>query len=233
MEEGTLLTASAPFYLPGAAAPPTAVWDWGDGTSSPGIVSEADGSGSVEGSHVYAVAGVFTVKLTVTAESGASGESVFRYVVVYDPRGGFVTGGGWIDSPTGAYAPVPALAGKASFGFVSKYKKGADTPSGETEFRFKAGDLSFHSTSYDWLVIAGARAIYKGLGTINGSGEYGFMLSAIDGQVTGGGDVDRFRIKIWDRATEQVIYDNQTGDPEDADATDAIEGGSIVIHKDK
>ena len=27
-------------------------------------------------------------------------ESVFQYVVVYDPEGGFVTGGGWIDSIT-------------------------------------------------------------------------------------------------------------------------------------
>jgi len=35
------------------------------------------------------------------------------------------------------------------------------------------------------------------------------MLTAIDGQVNGGGGVDKFRIKIWDSATGQVIYDNQ------------------------
>ena len=44
--------------------------------------------------------------------------------------GGFVTGGGWIDSRPGAYRPEPELYGKATFGFVSKYKKGATTPTG-------------------------------------------------------------------------------------------------------
>jgi hypothetical protein len=38
---------------------------------------------------------------------------------------GFVTGGGWIDSPAGTYTADPGLSGKATFGFVSKFKKGA------------------------------------------------------------------------------------------------------------
>ncbi|MGH8245431.1 MAG: hypothetical protein ACREUU_03260 [Gammaproteobacteria bacterium] len=45
-------------------------------------------------------------------------------------------------------------AGKANFGFVSKYLPGANLPSGNTEFQFKAGGLNFKSTAYDWLVIA-------------------------------------------------------------------------------
>jgi hypothetical protein len=48
------------------------------------------------------------------------------------------------------------------------------TPSGQTEFNFHVADLNFHSTSYQWLVLAGAQAKYKGSGTINGSGDYGF-----------------------------------------------------------
>jgi len=56
------------------------------------------------------------------------------------------------------------------------------------------------------------------------------MLTATDGQINGGGDVDKFRIKIWDKATDEVIYDNQMGNADDADATMAIEDGSIVIH---
>lgn len=39
------------------------------------------------------------------------------------------------------------MTGKATFGFVSKYKKGATLPTGETEFQFKAGNLNFMSTS--------------------------------------------------------------------------------------
>ena len=56
----------------------------------------------------------------------------------------------------------------------------------------KAGDLNFHSSSYDWLVIAGARAQFMGVGTINGAGSYGFMLTAIDGALPGGGESDKF-----------------------------------------
>ena len=62
-----------------------------------------------------------------------TGSSTARqFIVVYDPTGGFVTGGGWIDSPAGAYAANLSLTGKANFGFVSKYQKGANKPTGES-----------------------------------------------------------------------------------------------------
>jgi hypothetical protein len=93
---------------------------------------------------------------------------------------------------------------------------------------------SFHSGTYQWLVIAGARATYTGTGTINGEGNYGFMLTAIDEKLTPSIDVDMFRIKIWgmDNA-DAVVYDNQIGDDDDAELTTGIGGGSIVIHKSK
>jgi hypothetical protein len=154
-------------------------------------------------------------------------------VVVFDAAGGFVTGGGWIDSPEGAYAPDPSLTGKATFGFVSKYQKGADAPTGQTEFQFHVADLNFRSSSYQWLVIAGPKAQFKGEGTINGAGAYGFMLSAVDADLTPSSDVDLFRIKIWDKATDSLVYDNMMGKDENADPTTVIGGGSIVIHKGK
>jgi hypothetical protein len=111
------------------------------------------------------------------------------------------------------------LTGRATFGFVSKYRRGATVPEGNTEFQFKAGNLNFHSTGYDWLVVnqGGTNAQFKGYGTINGTGNYGFMLWATDGSP------DKFRIKIWDAATEAVVYDNGTDQ--------AIGGGSIVVHR--
>lgn len=116
---------------------------------------------------------------------------------------------------------------------MSKYKKGANVPTGETEFQFKAGNLNFHSSVYEWLVVAGARAQFKGSGSINGAGDYGFMLTAIDGQVSGGGGNDKFRIKIWDKNSGGVVYDNQVSGNagDDADPTTIIGGGSIIIHK--
>jgi hypothetical protein len=167
----------------------------------------------------------------VTDNDGGVGEASYEYVVIYDPTGGFVTGGGWITSPAGAYATAPDLTGKATFGFVSKYQKGQTVPTGNTELQFKVADLTFKSTSYQWLVIAGAKAKYKGTGTINGAGDYGFQLSAIDGQVSGGGGTDRFRIKIWDKTNNSIIYDNKMGAPDEDDPTTVLGGGSIVIHK--
>lgn len=219
------------FTDPGFLDTHTAVWDWGDGNVTAGTVTEIKGSGNVTGSHAYTTPGVYTVTLSVTDDDGGTGESIFRYVVVYDPSAGFVTGGGWIDSLAGAYAPDTSLTGKATFGFVSRYRKGASVPTGQTEFQFHVANMNFKSTSYQWLVIARARAMYKGTGTINGEGNYGFMLSAIDEKLTPSTDVDLFRIRIWDKDNDDtIVYDNQMGDYDYADLTTAISGGSIVIH---
>ncbi len=229
VQVGTQVTAGASFTDPGALDTHTGVFDWGDGTSSSAVVTEANGSGSASGDHVYSAAGVYSVTLTVTDKDGGSAQSLFQWVVVFDTAAGFVTGGGWITSPVGAYVANPSLTGKATFGFVSRYQQGASTPSGNTEFQFHAASLAFHSTSYDWLVVAGSKVQFKGSGTINGAGDYGFMLTAVDGDLKGGDDT--FRMRIWDTATGVVIYDNQLGSGNGAAASTAIGGGSIVIHQ--
>jgi len=231
VEVGTPITASANFSDAGTLDTHTALWNWGGNTTSAGIVTETDGFGSVTGNHSYNEAGVYTLILTVEDDDGDLVTSEFRYIVVYDPEGGFVTGGGWINSPEGAYAADPTLTGKANFGFVSKYKHGAATPTGNTQFRFKAGDLNFHSSCYDWLVVAHHKAMYMGTGTINGEGDYGFMLTAIDEELTPSTDVDLCRIKIWDKDNDDtIVYDNQMGAEDDEDPTTEIQGGNIIIH---
>ncbi|MGN6296327.1 MAG: T9SS type A sorting domain-containing protein [Ginsengibacter sp.] len=167
----------------------------------------------------------------VTAVTGSGCAQSVAYFSVYDPSAGFVTGGGWINSPAGAYSADPSLTGKANFGFNAQYKKGNNVPDGNTEFQFQAGNLNFKSTNYATgsLVIAGAKAIFQGTGTINGTGSYSFMISAIDGSINGGGGTDKFRIKIQ-TAGGGVVYDNNFGISDNADPTTALGGGSIVIH---
>lgn len=209
-----------------------ALWTWGDGTSSAGTVSESNGSGTAMGQHTYISAGVYTVLLTVSDPSGGTSVGTYHYVVVYYPNGGFVTGGGWINSPAGAYTANPTLTGKANFGFVSKYEPGHTVPTGNTQFQFQAARFNFKSTSYEWLVVSGSRAQYKGLGTINGSGSYSFILTAIGGEAPGGQGVDRFRLKVYGQNQgNAVIYDNNLNVPDTDDPTTALGGGSIVIHK--
>ena len=200
--------------------------DCHDGTGEhDGIVSGTNCSGD----HTFTEPGVYKVTVTVTDKDGDSGsKTTIQYIVIYDPADGFVTGGGWINSPAGAFTANTSLTGKANFGFVSKYKKGKTVPSGNTEFQFHAANMNFHSSDYDWLVIAGSKAMFKGTGTINGGGSYKFMVSAIDGDLNGDG-LDKFRIKIMGNGG--VVYDNQIGEDDDADPTTIISGGSIVIHK--
>jgi hypothetical protein len=202
-----------------------AVIDWGDGGDPDELKGKLNEINLV---HPYGEVGVYSVIVTLTDACGNVTSKNYDYVVVYDPTAGFVTGGGWINSPAGAYIENPGLTGKATFGFVSKYNKGATIPSGNTEFQFHAAGMNFKSTDYDWLVIAGMKAQFKGSGTINGSGEYGFMLTAIDGTP------DKFRIKIWDKSNDAIVYDNQITDTSDnADPSTALGGGSIVIHTPK
>jgi PKD repeat protein len=211
----------------------SAVIDWdanGSSDTSAGAITESNGAGSVSGSHVYASPGVYEIRITVTDDDGASSSTVFQYVVVYDTQQGFVTGGGWVYSPPGTFPADPRFAGKAMFGFVSRHENGAVRQAG-TEFQFRTDRFRFHTTTSDWLVIAGSKALYRGSGTINGAGDYGFILAVNDGQVPGGGRVDRIRVKIWDKATGVVIYDNQPGSADNANATTAIGGGNIVIHR--
>jgi probable HAF family extracellular repeat protein len=237
---GTSVTASAAFTDANPNDSHTATFDWDNGTTSSGSVSEANGSGSATGSRSYSTPGVYTVTTTVSdgdlTGTRSSSSDQPAYIVVYDPSTGFVTGGGWIDSPVNACrwsgcASDGSTTGKASFGFVSRYQRGATTPTGNTEFQFKAGGLSFGSTSYQWLVVSGARAQYKGEGQIAGdAASYGFLLTAIDGALPGGG-TDRFRIKIWNIATGAIVYDNQIGQLDDSSAATELGGGSIVIHR--
>ena len=221
-------------YVDNPGGSPTAIWTFGSMTLN-GTINEE--TGAVGTSYAFNAAGVYNVTLTVQDGCDGSGTSseiggLQALVVIYDPNGGFVTGGGWIYSPAGAYAANPSLTGKANFGFVSKYQNGAQTPTGQTEFHFKVADFEFHSSSYDWLVVAGARAKYKGVGTINDGGNYGFMLTGIDGQLPGGNGEDKFRIKIWDKNNnDAVVYDNQMSMDDEADPVALLGGGNIVIHK--
>jgi sugar lactone lactonase YvrE len=237
---GTSATVTATFTDPGTQDTHSCTFSWDNGQpATAGSISESAGSGSCTATRTYTAAGVYTVAATVTDDDTGSATKAFEFVVVYDPSGGFVTGGGWINSPPGAYKADTTSSGKANFGFVSKYQKGSTTPTGETEFH--AAGLDFHSTIYEWLVISGAKAQYKGTGTVNGSlgpdgvSGYGFLLTTNDGQLTGGGGVDKFRIKIWDKLTGAVVYDNVL-DPTATDNIDNakpqnISGGNILIHK--
>ncbi|MFQ5906026.1 MAG: NosD domain-containing protein, partial [bacterium] len=224
-----------------------AIWSF-DGIDVPGTVTESGGSGTVNDEIIFDTAGIYSVKLTVIDDKGGIGtadkvDGLLAQIVVYDPEGAFVTGGGWIHSPPDSYLYDYHATGKATFAFVAKYRKGADIPTGDTEFRFHVADFSFRSDSYDWLVCGGRKCKFKGSGTLTIKWKWGgpwdqeipvgFMITAVDGDLHNGDGKDRFRIKIWEGDNEwNVIYDNMGLYWWDDDAEPPeIGGGSIVIHK--
>jgi HYR domain-containing protein len=202
----------------------TASWTF-DSLSTSGSVTEPSGlkNGTVKGTYKFGTPGVYKVTLFVKDQKGVTSwvntagdtESI---VVIYDPNGGYTIGGGWINSPPGAYTPDPSLTGKLSFGFSSQYFKGAANPKGEALVNFLAGDMEFSALNLDYLSISGAKAQFRGFGKINGISGYNFILTVIDGALAGGGD-DKFRIKIWEKVSGQIIYDNELGR---SDADDPI-----------
>lgn len=183
--------------------------------SCTGLLETTSGSISVQsGETHYLGSGLYT--LTVTAEDNAGNIATKEIIfVVYDPTAGFVTGGGWI-------IPDVAIGEKATFGFVSKYKKGSTTPSGNLEFQYSYEDMNLKSTEMYWLVISDNSAIFQGKGTINGEGLYTYRVDATDGDKTAG-KPDHFKITIWQgEDTESEPIHKYQGD---------LTGGSIIVHK--
>lgn len=218
---GATVAVSATVSDPGVNDTHSCSIDFGAG-AQPGTMT----AGVCSGSGQLSLPGVYTITVVATDTDGASGQASVM-VVVYGE--GSVSGGGWIDSPAGAYAADPSLSGKASFGFTSQYKKGATVPTGTSHFQFHAGGLSVQSIAYDWLVVnqGNTNAQFKGTATVNGAATnaagdpYRFMIWAGDGAP------DTFRIRVWTESggSETVVYDNGVNQP--------LGGGAIVIQKPK
>jgi hypothetical protein len=180
--------------------------------------AQTDSTGTAQAAVTDIPVGVYTVTTRFTGDDCyyyGSGDTAV--LAVYDPTGGFATGGGWYmadDEATG-------LNGRANFGFNVKYKQEVST--GNLEFQFQTGDINLKSTSINWLVISSANAQFKGTARVNGTDGYVFRVIAKDFGDPGSG-ADEFDIKIWD------------GDPDAADTTlihsskNVLSGGNIVVH---
>ncbi|HYM11713.1 MAG TPA: hypothetical protein VEU62_13340, partial [Bryobacterales bacterium] len=170
----------------------------------------------------FTATGVYNVCVSGTDVAGNPSAASCIPLPVYDPTGGFATGGGSISSPAGADLANPSASGQATFGFVSKYLPGANTPSGNLEFHFTAGNLHFKSTGMDWLVVTGEpRAQFHGTGTINGGTVCQFQVDAWNNSFQPG-NLDAFGIKIYSCDNGQDRYS--------VPAT-PLTNGSIIIHK--
>ena len=213
----------------------TAKWLIDGSAVANGIVTEPSGNqnGKVTGSNKFNSAGVYKLRMNVTDQTGITSYAntngdLDAIVVIYDPNGGYTYGGGWFASPAGALTANAAASGKASFGFAVNYKN-ATNPKGETQFEFKVGNFEFNALNFDYLVVSGAKAQFRGTGKITGGQSgIGFIMTVIDGEFDGTG-IDKIRMKVYNRNTNAIIYDNQPGASDADDPITAIGANSEIF----
>jgi hypothetical protein len=164
--------------------------------------------------------GIYDLLIRAADNKGNISDPVSATLVSYNPLGIFMANNCWINSPEGAYTADASLKGKAAFYINARYLENATMPTGNLEFYFEEANMSFYSNNYNWLVVNqdGMGAQLKGSGTINGKGNYQFML------YTAKGTPDTFHIKIWleENGGNNIIYDNGADQP--------VDGGNIEIH---
>jgi hypothetical protein len=228
----TPFTASASFTDVGILDTHTAVWDWGDGNVETGTVTQGSGSGTVSNSHTYTSSDLYTVTLTVTDDDLGSDTQVFEYIIVFDPARSLASNAK-INSPAGAYVPNASKVGLAYSTAGARYKSDdAVIPSGAATFQFSAAPFYFSSGSLDWLVVAnGGRGYLQGTGSVNSVPGYTFLLSVVDAQIAGApAATDSYRIKVWNTATNVVVYDSQFGAPIKTPANIPLLAGSVQLY---
>ena len=171
------LAVTADFTDAGVTDLHTATFDWGDGTTTSALVVESPGAGTASASHQYSTPGLYTVTVTVWDDDGDWDQATLGEVFVFDPDT-FVTGGGWYQSPPGAVTSDPDLEGKATFGFVVRYRDDASV-TGNLQFTLHKG-ISLHAEEFETLWIAGGVAEFSGTARVNGEPGYDFLVVATD-----------------------------------------------------
>jgi photosystem II stability/assembly factor-like uncharacterized protein len=123
----------------------------------------------------------------------------------------------------------PLIMGMINFDFSAKPTTvTAKSPKSENLVNFILGNLEFSALNYDFRALSGVRTQFKGYGKVNNEAGYKYLLTVIDGQAPKGGGVDKFRIKIWNDKTGEVVFDNQLGDDDDADPTTPVGDGKSI-----
>jgi hypothetical protein len=86
VEAGQSVSLVATFSDPGDPGQHRATVQWGDGSTSSGVIDFQDGSGTVTAEHVYGDGGTYTVTVQVIDQRGATGTST-ALITVELPRG--------------------------------------------------------------------------------------------------------------------------------------------------
>ena len=153
--QSTTVTATASDGVSGVAAGEYFVGtDPGQGAGTPMTFAASTMTGTI-GTNL--LPGVCTVSVRARDAAGNWSAPSSAILVVYNPTGGFATGGGWIvpgnvvNSNPGNVLPGLDSTSKANFGFVVKYQSGASTTSLSYRDAYRTGPSSLSTVSCKFL----------------------------------------------------------------------------------
>lgn len=198
-----------------------AVWSWGDGSKTVGIVSERNGTGNVSGQHVYRAPGIYTVRLAVTDSSGRS-STAQRTVVVTCGCNAATSGEGAFIAAAAPTRPGGRQASLGSFAFLSE-----GTSARRAAVQVNVAGMALRSSQVDAVKRDGARVQYSGRGTVNGSRNYRFTLTATSGAKAGGKDRVHVRITHTEPGAKAEVVDYDNGAIQAAKAA-GVEGSVVM-----
>lgn len=223
--------APATFSNAGANDSHVSVIDWGDGTLMDGLVTESSGSGSITGSHAYALTGSYTVTVTATDDDGGSGQDTFIVTVIAEPSAPsepasgtdeldtrYMTGGGNRSVGNGEDAR------RYSWGFKIR----CDGSKGSLQFNDHATSSKFHLESIQSVTCWSQPGVHEGtlfdslslVGSGRWNGEPGARIEATMVSAGESDGSDRLELLIW----------NASGTPVET-VPSALSGGNHKTHQ--
>ena len=214
---GVATTATLTYTDAGSADTHTAVFVWGDGTTS--TVNGA--SGQAIGTHVYATGGFYTVSVTLRDDDGGTAAATSpSLLIVYDQNAGGVKAEGWFAGANGGQG-----SDKLHYNLDASYSAGGQVTG---QLTLTSPYVSFRSSSIELLVVSGAIGTMTGTGTTADGTAVSFVVAVREG-AKAGDKQNRIRMQIRNSATGMVLYDTNPGAPTYAAPTLATGGGDVKV----
>jgi hypothetical protein len=111
---------------------------------------------------------------------------------------------GWFNSDPGAYLPDPAITGALTFNMNLHNIHHPNSAQGVVKIKFPEAKINLTGNVLECLLIENNVITIRGEGKNTGKGNYGFLITAVDGSSSG----DLIKITIWDKNGDILIYDN-------------------------
>jgi len=122
---------------------------------------------------------------------------------------GMLFANGWVNSEEGYYLADPSIAGDLFFRINLFTRLNSNEPYGRVNLNLRNANFRFKSSECEWLLIENSVATVLGKGKVNGTGNYGFLITAqseIEGIECPQGGI---RIVIWNiDDAQRIVYDN-------------------------